>query len=1317
MEMNKFDLNENKYGILPFNGSNFDNWKFRLEAVLSGADVHIVLEPIQEKDKDAEWIKKDNKAKNIIVQSVADSHLEYIKDIKNAAKMLEKLESVFAKKGTCSKFFLLKELVGLKYNMQEDLQHHFAKHDKISRELKSLGAVFSESDMACFLLLSMPIQYENVVTAIRTMSEENDLKLDVVKKRLLEFKNNKPTIAKNKENQISASFVATKSGIKCYRCGKIGHSQNVCGLKCYKCNRFGHKASSCRSGQKQNQNSNIQANFSSSNTEVSTSTNTVQDEVAFLSSLEDNHDGDDLENIIWYVDSGATHHYINNEDMLQNKQYFSELKMIQLAERGKSMLATCSGNIKVKSFVNNKEISIKLENVFCVPGLRVNLLSISKIEKAGFKIICAAGTITILKDNIVYAQGERVNNLYKIKFKLNNESSNANLAVELNNELWHQRYGHLNYDSLLKINNLNLVNGLNFCNNKNKSLCEVCVKSKQRCLSYGSKRNVSKRVLELVHTDICGPITPASHNENRYLVTFIDDFSRFVMVYIIKSKDQVFDCFKHYEAKVVALFCDKSISKIRCDNGGEYSSNIFKDFCDKKGIQISYTPPYTPQLNGVAERMNQTLLDMARSMILQAELDKMFWEEAVLTAAYITNRTQSSINKNKTPYELWFGKKPNVSHMKVFGCIAYARVPDALRSKLDNKGIKCRFVGYSENGYRLWSEEEGRIIHSRNVIFDEKRFTTIKKNRNQDEDTDDFEEEREIDDTENVGDHEEENEINEKEDNEGNDVYDIENDDRPKRNRKMPEYLDDYEVDYSCLALLSNFSEVPKSYTEAKQSRKWEKWNKAIEEELQALQDNNTWKLVDKPSEDENIISNRWVFREKESDEGKVLYKARLVARGFEKINTELSQVHAPVARLSTFRILLSICIKYNLFIEQLDVKNAFLNGIIKEKVYMKLPDGLKVNKKDKNKVCLLNKAIYGLKEAPKIWNDKFNDCMINLRFIRSKSDYCLFTFVYQGIRCYLLLYVDDIIVACNDGNFLKYIKSKLCETFKMKILINVNNFLGINIIKNLENKTIAIDQISAIKNLLKKFNVEECKTYKTPIEKNLNLERNTNIMNKTKLPYKELLGSLMYIMMATRPDICYCVSYFGRFQDWATDQHFNHLLRVLKYLKSTIDLKLIFGSSNEGLIGYSDADWANLTDRKSISGFCFTLFGNLVSWCSKKQSIVALSSTESEFIAVCNASCELLYIKNLLSDFDIDCSLPITLFEDNQSTIRLLKNFENNKRCKYIDVKFHFVVDLISKGIVKIVYVNTNDQLADIFTKSLGHEKFLSFIKRLNLL
>lgn len=259
----------------------------------------------------------------VIISSVSDSHLEYIKEIDVAYEMVKKLEGIFSKKGTCSKFYLLKELINLKYNGNSDLQEHFAKSDRIFRELKSLGSCFEDSDMSCFLLLSMPPEYENVVTAIRTLSE-NDLKIEFVKSRLLEFDMNKNSSKGVKNNNsLPSSFSASHKQVKCFKCGKIGHVKSMCGIKCYVCGKLGHKSKECFSNNNKNKsNTNNKAHFAEGEYSNKSKKEVNNGEpVAFCGMM---HDESELEMIEWYADSGATHHYINDEKSLKNIRKFTK---------------------------------------------------------------------------------------------------------------------------------------------------------------------------------------------------------------------------------------------------------------------------------------------------------------------------------------------------------------------------------------------------------------------------------------------------------------------------------------------------------------------------------------------------------------------------------------------------------------------------------------------------------------------------------------------------------------------------------------------------------------------------------------------------------------------------------------------------------------------------------------------------------------------------------------------------------------------------------------------------------------------------------
>lgn len=244
--------------------------------------------------------------------------------------------------------------------------------------------------------------------------------------------------------------------------------------------------------------------------------------------------------------------------------------------------------------------------------------------------------------------------------------------------------GHLNIGDVRRL--ASMVDGIGQLKNDMEGVCEPCQLGKQARKPFHSQSEPrSSRVLELIHTDVCGPITPPTYDNKRYLITFLDDFTHFMVVCLVEKKSEMLYHFVTFKKMVFSQF-EKRISKLRCDNGGEYISNDFKEMCRDSGIRLQYTIRFTPELNGVAERMNRTLLEKARSMIAESRMDKQFWGEAVLNAAYVTNRSPTrALNVNKTPAEIWFGKRPNLSNVRVFGSTAYAHIPDALRRKLDNK--------------------------------------------------------------------------------------------------------------------------------------------------------------------------------------------------------------------------------------------------------------------------------------------------------------------------------------------------------------------------------------------------------------------------------------------------------------------------------------------------------------------------------------------------------------------------------------------------------------------------------------------------------
>ena len=370
---------------------------------------------------------------------------------------------------------------------------------------------------------------------------------------------------------------------------------------------------------------------------------------------------------------------------------------------------------------------------------------------------------------------------------------------------------------------------------------------------------------------------------------------------------------------------------LRSDKGGEYNSNEFNKFCEDVGLDRQLTVGYTPQQNGVAERKNRTIEEMAKSMLHEKGLPRSFWGEAVYMAVYLMNRCPTKALENQTPFEAWSGRKPSVNHLKVFGCICFAHVPKEMRHKLDETSEKCIFVGYSSQskGYRLFSLKKNKVIISRDVLFNEKEFWDWKEKKVQVQ-VPTF------------------NEEPENQENENEDVFEAPQHMSPiaspqsspsSSNSSSPSLTPRRMKSLSDVYASCNFCVVePESFEEA---IKEEAWKKAMEEEIHVIEKNKTWELIEKPK-DKEVIGVKWIFKTKLNPDGSIKRnKARLVAKGYsQQPGIDFYETFAPVARLDTIRSLIALATQKGWFLYQLDVKSAFLNGVLNEEVYVEQPQG-----------------------------------------------------------------------------------------------------------------------------------------------------------------------------------------------------------------------------------------------------------------------------------------------------------------------------------------------------------------------------------------
>lgn len=511
-------------------------------------------------------------------------------------------------------------------------------------------------------------------------------------------------------------------------------------------------------------------------------------------------------------------------------------------------------------------------------------------------------------------------------------------------------------------------------------------------------------------------------------------------------------------------------------------------------------------------------------------------------------------------------------------------------------------------------------------------------------------------------------------------------------------------MEETCAHVLMVMNNEPINYKEAVNCDDKEKWKVAMADEFDSLMKNNTWTLIEKPK-NASVIDNKWVYKIKYKSNGEIeRYKARLVVRGFtQQYGINYHETFSPVVKYPSIRAILAIAASKNMLLKQFDVKTAFLNSELSETIYMKQPVGYDDGS---DKICKLNKSLYGLKQASRAWNNKFTTFIKQFNFKVSKADPCVF--IHSTGETYLTIYIDDGLIASKDGELIDNIIEYLRKHFEVKAF-EADSYLNLQI-KRMANGSIYLHQENYTNRILERFNMRDCNQVTVPADPNTTLYDLDND-EAVIFPYREAVGSLMYLTVSTRPDISFAVGLTSRFIEHPSKAHVNAVKRILKYIKGTSSYGIFF-PANENLVlfAYSDADFAGCVNtRHSTTGYLFQVGRAIISWASQRQKCVSISTAESEYKAASEAVREMMWLRSLLMDllpngFDI----PI-LSIDNQSAMKLVKNPEMHKRTKHIDVSFHFIREKFNEGLFSIEHVPSEHQLADILTKPLPRDRFCS--------
>ena len=1142
-----------------------------------------------------------------------------------------------------------------------------------------------------------------------------------------------------------------KSSAECFKCHKIGHVKRDCPLlKNEKKSDSGAKKEWRGSGAKSGFQEKKKVRWDSKTEKSSGPKENIAMTIWDQESSEFDWDAVEEEMRVaghmitrFIVDSGATRHMVTSDECLTEVvPYNSKVKVAG----GRTLEVRGSGTLVVRALDENAVLrEIRIEEVLYVPELGVNLLSVPKMTAKGvvssFTLPQSYLQVKSYMFPIMYDANQ---GLFRWQVGTTRTAKHEGVEdIESVPEAYSATVSTLEHD---RLGHRGSVPGG----------CDVCELAKHKRISFPSEAEIDADMqpFELVYVDFLGPMEEETLAGARYAVIFVDRATGWIVVYCVSDKSCFLGCLQKFlqyvktlghqvkalwgrnpERPVGIWGPEGRVQELRSDRGGEFIGEDVIQYCRNKGIRQTFGGPYAPEQQGFVERRNGVLVGMTRAMLYKSMLPKSFWGEGLTSAAYISNRLP--VAHRESPYEKIFGKKPKLDNLRVFGCKSFVHVPKTQMRKLDPRAKPGIMVGYDEmnwRSYRIYDPLSGKVRYAVHVTFHEDQFPDPAKMLEAAEEAD--EEYLRIVSAATVP-----NEQNEVEDLvRNNDVRDTESGE-PRGGPQVPPVVPllsreatllDGENDQQAtcaevlpqgepkspweMAMLASTSVMrePRTYREAMRSEYAKDWDLAMRDELNSLLINETWELVPRP-DGVNVIGSRWVYTVKRDENGNVTkFKARYVARGYSQVpGYDFVETFSPVTRMDVIRLVICIAAILNLYLFNMDVKTAFLNAPVEEVIYVEQPPGFeKYGPNGEKLVCRMLKSLYGLKQSPRNWNRTIDEWLVDYGFEVSEADPCLYIKRTNNSITILVLWVDDVVIAGDCLKELNCFKREIADRFSMTDLGELSYILGIKVLRDWQAGTISLSQKLYVTDVLQKFGMEDCRPIGTPAEGCLMKSENTG----PDQTYMSLVGSLLYASMVTRPDITFAVQSLGRHMQNSTEEHMAAAKRVLRYLKGTKDVCLVYGGSQSSenaleVSGFADADWGTDKEtRRSVTGYVFMLGEGPVTWNSKLQQTVALSTTEAEYMALGMATQEAIYLRRILKSLGCEQMRPTVIHEDNAGCIAMSNNPVMHKRTKHIDIRYHFVRDAIARGDIALKYVPTDKQLADALTKAVPKPKIEYF-------
>jgi transposase InsO family protein len=942
------------------------------------------------------------------------------------------------------------------------------------------------------------------------------------------------------------------------------------------------------------------------------------------------------------------------------------------------------------------------------------------------------------------------------------------LSNSISLEQWHRRLAHCSPSTIEEMTKGNLVDGLLVSDTKLTGKCEDCILGRQTRRPFDSETEKNLHPLELVSFDLWGPSRVQSMGGRTFLMIIVDGgtsckFGAYLSDKADTSTIEAFDAFR----KKAEIVTGRKVCRLRTD--GAFDSAAWRSYLREHGITHEPTAPYSSAQNGLAERAIRTTFDDVRTLLRESDLGHSYWAEAAAFSIDTRNLIPSRRHPGRIPLESFTGKRQDISHLRVFGAKCWAKIPVVHGvqvtggSKLDPRSVECRLLGYApgRGNYKVQDVNSRRIYVSRDVVFEEgvpnrtsanvgeqiTLFDTLLNDTSTDSnnslqhtenrdpvpdilDRDPGNQTQDPDSRPNIASIPDEPRRStrvsqpsqaalqsaeyQQREIVGKDIGDdwASNGKNPKVNAVIDSTPADKDDFLACITDTKASHYIPRSYKEAMKIDP-NRWMIPMKVEMATLKAKHTWDLVDPPP-GANIMGSKWIYDIKWDGEGnRIKDKARLVAKGYtQQLGVDYNETWAGVTRLESVRMTAAIAAHLNLKLWRIDFVGAYLNSLTKEDIYMDQPEGFIEPGQERKKGKLVH-TIYGTMQGGNNWWYTLDNTYLDLDYKTSRADPCV-RYKKEGDNYTLTdTYNDDVFGASNNDEEIKRRKDEMAKIWDIKDVGETEYFLGMRVQQDLEAGTIRLTQRPYWELVLNRFQLENVIPRNTPLPVGILLDNDMSPKTDSERkemsdkPYRSVLGSVMWGQLATRPDLSFSVSLLARFQSNPGLGHWNALLHVIGYIKNTLDYGLTYSRDHElSPTAFVDADYGGCRDtRRSTSGYIFTMAGRPVTWSSKRQATVALSTVEAEYVAMSRCAQQMVWMQSWLDEVEIPHTLPGLIKGDNRGAIALTKNTKDHGKVKHIDIRHHYIRELLRSEAISVEYVSTTDNLADFLTKPLPRD------------